>query len=122
AVGGGLPDLAAALPETGGALPDLAAELPLVDGKLPQRAAGLPAKLGQPLSDAPPDDSFDVASSAEFDDGGYGDVDLGSSPGGSGGAPPFRGEGDGYAAFPTKTSPSGTARIQGDGGGEGTGV
>lgn len=120
-VGGGLPDLAAALPETGGALPDLAAELPLVDGKLPQRAAGLPAKLGQPLSDAPPDDSFDVASSAEFDDGGYGDVDLGSSPGGSGGAPPFSGEGDEFDAFPTEDSPSGHDSKSAEGGGDGYG-
>lgn len=127
-LGGALPDVAAALPESGGALPDLGAELPLVDGRLPDRAAGLPERrapgaaptpMTTPSSAmAPPSGPSPVSRAG--DEGSFGEMDLGSSPGSAGGAPPFSAEADEFDAFPTEDGPGSVSR--GDAvGGEGYG-
>lgn len=102
-----LPTSAAALPQSAGALPERAAGLPQPAAVLPQSAAGLPEHPGP--SGARP--ALQPSSSA------FGEMDLGSSPGGAAGAQDFAAEADEFDAFPTESGESSTASSTGQIGG-----
>lgn len=105
----GLPQPAAALPQSAGALPERAAGLPQPAAVLPQRAPGLPERHVSPgARPAPP--AGGTASS-------FGEMDLGSSPGGLGGAQDFAAEADEFDAFPTESAAPAAAASTGQIGG-----
>lgn len=99
----GLPQQAAGLPQQAAGLPQQAAGLPQQGAVLPQRAAGLPAPFG---------DAGEVLPTS------YGEMDLGSSPGGSSGAQDFAAEADEFDAFPTESGPPKRGEVGGDSYGE----